>query len=300
MRIQRTKFALLGISVLCLAALPALADVPSQSMNYPAPGTLDYIQGSANLAGKHINKHNLGNIQMNPGQVLHTQKGKAELLLTPGVFLRVGDHSAVKMISPDLANTKVALVRGEIGVEVDDIQPQNDLQIVDHGVTTQLLKRGFYEFIASHPEVLVFSGKAAVRTGNGRAVKVGGHHLAALVKGAEVRPHHFNVNRAKDNLYRWSKLRSHYLAEENRPNAHDYGYRYGWGWGGYPAWGWSPWAWGWGPGWGSAWGPWWGGGLGYWGGYAAPVYGGRFDDDDGGFHGGDHDGGHFHGGGHRH
>jgi hypothetical protein len=306
-RINRIKFALLGTAVLCLAALPALADVPAGpgNGNYPEPGTLNYIQGSANLAGKPLNNQSVGRTQMSQGQVLRTQNGKAEVLLTPGVFLRVDNRSSVKMISPNLTNTRVALQQGEIGIEVDEIHPQNDLQIVDNGVTTQLLKRGFYEFIASQPKVLVFSGEAQVETAAGTAQKVKKHHEMALLAGAQARPHRFNAKDAQDNLYNWSKLRSQYLAEANNR----YASQYGWGqWGGYPGWYWNPWAldwdwaWGsgWGPGWGFGWGwnPWWGPGYGYWGGYTVPLYHRHFDyDSHPGFHG--HPGGHqggFHGG----
>lgn len=297
------KFALLGTAVLCLGALPARADVPAGNgnANIPEPGTLNYIQGSANLAGKQLNNQNAGKIEMNKGQILHTQDGKAEVLLTPGVFLREDDHSSVKMISPNLTNTKVALEQGEIGIEVDEIHPQNDLQIVDNGVTTQLLKKGFYEFIASQPKVLVFSGEARVETGDGTYQKVKKHHEMALVASAQARPRRFNGNDAQDNLYNWSKLRSQYLAEANQRYAH----KYGWGrWGGYPGWYWNPWAldwdWAWGPGWGPGWGfgwgwnPWWGPAFGYGGGFTVPLYHRHFDyDDHPGFRGrrGDHDGG---------
>ncbi len=74
------------------------------------------------------------------GQVLRTDIGKAEVLLTPGVFLRLGDHSAVKMISPDLTRTQVEVVQGRVAVEVDEIHPQNNLQVVVAGVPTQLMK----------------------------------------------------------------------------------------------------------------------------------------------------------------
>jgi hypothetical protein len=43
------------------------------------------------------------------GESLTTGNGKAEVLLTPGVFLRVGSDSLVKMISPSLTNTDVSL-----------------------------------------------------------------------------------------------------------------------------------------------------------------------------------------------
>lgn len=271
---SKLKFSLLGLAALCLAALPALGDVPNGQNNrgYPEPGALNYVQGSAFLAGRQLNDQNLGNSQLAPGQVLHTTTGKAEVLLTPGVFLRLDNQSAVKMISPDISNTRIELMKGEAGVEVDEIEPQNNLEIVVQGVTTRVLKRGFYEFTADPPKVLVFTGQAQVETGNGNRQDVKKHHEMLLASGADEKPHSFKIENAQDDLFNWSKLRSDYLAEASRQYANENGYSAarGWYWNPWtPGWdlGWGP-GWGWGLGWG--WGPGWGwGGPGYWG---APIF----------------------------
>jgi hypothetical protein len=305
MKNRGLQSGLLGIAALCLAALPAWGNVPTAPpsfQNEPAPGALNYVEGSADLQGQPLNNRDVGASTMDPGQVLHTANGKAEVLLTPGVFLRVGDNSSVKMISPDISNTQVELLNGEAGVEVDEIYPQNDLQIIDNGVTTRLEKRGFYEFLANpsanQSKVLVFSGKAQVEVGDGRYKGVGKGHEMVLVASAQEKPHGFNINNAQDNLYNWSKLRSQYMAEQNEQVAENYG----WDWAPYPGWYWNPWGWGW---WGPGLGLWgypgpffYGGGYwgrGYYGGhYGHPIPGGYRGGE--GFHGG-FGGGGFHGGG---
>lgn len=265
------KTALLGVATLCLAALPAFGNVPGAPsfQNEPAPGALNYVEGSANLQGQPLNKGDVGSSTMDPGQVLHTTNGRAEVLLTPGVFLRVGDNSAVKMISPDIADTQVELLNGEAGVEVDEIHPQNNLQIIDNGVTTRLEKRGFYEFLANQSgnesKVLVFSGKAQVEMGDGKYQGVGKGHEVALVASAQEKPEKFQTDNAQDNLYNWSKLRSQYMAEQNEQVAD----AYGWGWAAGPGWYWNPW----GPGLGWSW---WGPGLGFWGYPGFGFYGGYY------------------------
>jgi len=80
------------------------------------------------------------------GPVGHNESGKAEVLLTPGVFLRIGSNSSVKMVSPNLTNTEVAVEEGEATVEVTEIHKQNDIRIDADGVTTRLVKNGFYDF----------------------------------------------------------------------------------------------------------------------------------------------------------
>jgi hypothetical protein len=212
------------------------------------------------------------------------------------------------MLSADLALTKVRLDRGRAAVEVDQIFSQNNVQVIDGGVVTQLTKTGYYEFDANHPEALVFKGRAEVSLGDNRWEAVKDHHDVALVSGTREKPQDFDSKPSDDELYNWSSLRSQYLAEANNQIAPDYAYGAGF----YPGWYWDPWAWdytfiGLNPfyspfGWGYyPWGGWGGWGWGYRGrgfyghpGYHGPAGGFHGGGPAGGFHGG---GGGFHGGG---
>jgi hypothetical protein len=260
----------LGIAVLCSPAFGA---------NPARPGTLNYVEGTAFLNGQQVTDKQVGTADLNEGEELNTTKGKVEILLTPGVYLRVGDNSTVKMISPDLMRTQVELERGQAGVEVDQIYPQNNLDIVDGGVQTRLMKDGFYEFDANQPDLKVFSGKASVEVGDGKYKTIKGNHEFALAAEngkqlAKEKPASFNTSSAKDELYQWSNLRSEYLAQANNQIAGTYAYASGF----VPGWYWNPYGWdytfigvdpffspfGWG-----FYGPWWGGV------YGPGFYGGR-------------------------
>src|SRR5579872_1214115 len=172
------KFMTIALAGAALAAGPA-----AFGANVARPGTVNYVEGAAYLNGQQITDKAIGNSELNPGEELSTRSGKAEVLLTPGVFLRLDDNSTVKMISPDLTHTQVELEHGRAGVEVDEIHSQNNLDILDAGVTTQLLKNGFYEFNADQPAAMVFDGKAAVEVGDGKYRVVKSHHELALVAG---------------------------------------------------------------------------------------------------------------------
>src|ERR1700735_5709191 len=130
----RLKAILLSLATMC--APVAL----SQSANPAVPGTVNYVEGSASIEGRALNQRSGGFAYLKPGQVLETADGRVELLLTPGVFLRVGDHSAVRLISPNLLNTQIALDRGRADIEVDEIHPRNDIQVSAGGANTRLLK----------------------------------------------------------------------------------------------------------------------------------------------------------------
>ena len=314
----------LNIMTIALAGAGLLLAPAAWADNVARPGTLNYVEGAAFLNGQPVTGKSVGSTDLDPSQLLTTQQGKAEVLLTPGVFLRLDDNSALKMISPDLTDTEVELEHGRAAVEVDEIYRENRLDIVDAGVTTQLLKNGYYEFNANEPTAMVFDGKAAVEVGDGKYRVVKSHHELALVAGpgdkplAKEKPVDFNVNAAKDDLYNWNSLRSQYLAEANNQIAGDYigaaGFVPGWYWDPYMwdytfigvgpfyspfGWGFYPFGWG---GWYGGWGGWYGG---RWRsiGHGGPVHPGpaRAFHGGAGFHGGFaggglHGGGSFHGG----
>ena len=288
------------VKLLLLASLATLC-APAFGANPARPGTINYIEGSALVAGQPVSQKSVGTLAPDPGQVLSTEQGHAEVLLTPGIYLRLDDDSSVRMISPDLTSTQVALDKGRATVEVDEIHPQNNVQIIDNGVPTQLLKNGLYEFNADNDTARVFSGKAAAREAN-KWVDIKGEHQLALNDNAPEKAQHFDKDSAKDDIYNWSSLRSEYLSEANSDLSGYYAYA------GYaPGWYWDPWFYGYtfiGPypfyspfGWGFY--PF--GYFGYYGGYygrgyyGRPYYHGGIHE---GFRGGQHfAGGGFHGGG---
>jgi hypothetical protein len=224
--------------MLSLATLSASA--LAQNANPARPGTLNYIEGQASIEGRQLTSHSVGQTELKPGEYLATANGKAEILLTPGVFLRLGSDSTVKMVSPDLTRTEVELDHGRATVEVDQLYKQNDLLIDQKGGQTQLLKNGLYEFNADKGTLRVFDGKADFFPGddhstNIKPIAVKGDHQLAVSDG-HLKPQSFNKNQveAGDNLYAWSDLRSQYLGEANLNLASEYagapGFAPGWFW----------------------------------------------------------------------
>lgn len=222
-----------------LLALPVRADTTVSKM--AAPGTLNYVEGNASIGVESLNSTSVGSAQLDAGETLTTRNGKAEVLLTPGVFLRVASNSAVKMISPDLTKTEVAVERGEAQVEVDQIFKQNHLLVREDGTTTQLQKRGLYDFNADQHAVRVLDGQASLLNGDQRIKIKGGHEV--VLNAPKVKAVKFDKNafESTDDLYSWSRLRSEYVAEANASQAPTYilnGW-YGPGWLG-AGWYWDP------------------------------------------------------------
>ena len=80
-------------------------------------GALEYVEGSACIDGKPVKANQdrlpiLGN-----GATLSTAMGHAEMLLTPGVFLRLDGDSEARLASASLTDTRVQLNRGAAMLE---------------------------------------------------------------------------------------------------------------------------------------------------------------------------------------
>ena len=235
-----TQSRLMGIvSVLLAAALSVTAwgtdsAQPGKATANPArPGSLNYVEGQASVQGQSLGSEAIGKTELNPGQSLETQAGKAELLLTPGVFFRLGDNSSATMISPSLTNTELRLDKGEATVEVAELYPENNVVIAEDGAKIRLRKTGFYDFDADHYIVRVYQGEANVAV-DGQDIKVENEHQLAFNAGTSMKARKFDTKHVQDDLYRWSSLRSSYLAEANVDMARDYPvgnwYGAGWGW----------------------------------------------------------------------
>src|ERR1700733_10291525 len=96
------------------------------------PGTVNYVEGQAtvgtNGSSEALSEKSGGSVELASGQVLTTQQdGKVEVLLTPGILLRVGNNSTLKMVSPSLSNTEVELDNGRAMIDAAQVLPDNRL-----------------------------------------------------------------------------------------------------------------------------------------------------------------------------
>jgi hypothetical protein len=172
------------------------------------PGAINYVEGQASLNGQSLAPGSVGTATLRPGQTLDTGNGYVEMLLTPGAFLRVGNNSQVQIISAGLADTKVQLNRGTSMIEVDQLVKGAHLAVTMNGATSEIEKKGLYEFDSSQQAIRVFKGTARV-TEAARTQKLESGNQVLLTGNQPLKRHDIDEKTLKtEPLYVWSKTRS--------------------------------------------------------------------------------------------
>lgn len=205
-------------SALVLMAITA-AVCSAQSVTPAHSGTLHYFEGSVSVDSAAVQSKAGRFSQIKEQGVLRTARGRAEVLLTPGVFLRVGENSAIKMIDNSLVSTRVEILSGTIIVEWDDPQMSlrdSPITLIYKDFSIRLLKHGLVEIGSDPAQIKVYRGEAVVDsadagTANSRATLRKGRLLpfsAALVDEK------FN-DKVGDNLLLWARDRSQTLSAAN-------------------------------------------------------------------------------------
>jgi len=175
-----------------------------------APGTINCVEGHVALDNQAVAADKVGAAAVHPGHLLETAQGKAEVLLSPGVFLRVGENSSIKMETASGKELRVELVRGEALVEVDQVDHARRLDVIEKGADARVDHRGVYLFNANQPAVLVYNGR--VRVEDDRREFAIGQGEELLLNGSA--PKTQKLDRDDTNaLYSWSLRRADYAAQ---------------------------------------------------------------------------------------
>jgi len=190
--------------------LAASGSALAQSVISARSGLLHYVEGQVYVDDQQV-ESKFGNFPtVKENGTLRTADGRAEVLLTPGVFLRLGENSSFRMITNRLIDTRLELLSGSAIVEADDIPKDNSVTVVYKDAATHFAKKGLYRFDSASGDLRVFDGLAEINSGD-RNVDVKEGHLIALDTLAISR---FDKTET-DALNRWSGRRAEYVSMAN-------------------------------------------------------------------------------------
>jgi hypothetical protein len=148
---------------------------------------------------------------MRTDDVLRSTTGRGEILLNPGAFLRVRDHSVVRLLSSSLTEPRFEILSGAVILEVEDFKNATSVTAVWRGVTVSTAKKGVFRLDTNPAALRVYEGEAMVAS-EGRSIKVGKGkvlHLGGAWTSAK-----FDVRRG-DSFDQWSGRRAFLVARAN-------------------------------------------------------------------------------------
>src|ERR1700723_4228025 len=198
----------------------------AQSVISAHSGTIHYMEGQVELDGQPVQQDvQKGQFaEIKSGQTLTVKDGQAEVLLTPGVFLRVAENSSVTMLSNKLADTRIQVVSGTVMTEVGELLADNAITLKYQDSEISLGKRGLYRIDSDPARLRVYDGEARATPAGGDMVSVRkGHELEF---GAQLDAKSFDTKQT-DAFYNWCARRDQYIAEANiyaAKSARDTGY----------------------------------------------------------------------------
>src|SRR5208282_1836072 len=234
----------LSLAVLLVGASSAWA----QQVISAHSGVIHFVEGQVTLEGTPVQPKFAEFPDVKNGQTLAAQDGRAEVLMNPGVILRISENSSFKMLSNSRSDTRLEVLSGEAVVEVGAVLPTNAITLVSGDVHVELIKMGLY-LVSSDPSKLrVYEGEARVTAGNQTLVARKGREV---LLGAVLDMNGFDV-KDTDAFMRWAARRSEALAQANVSSArtassngyqgNSYGYMgSGYGMLGSGMWAYNPW-----------------------------------------------------------
>jgi hypothetical protein len=129
-------------------------------------GVIHFFEGAVYLGDQPLEAH-LGRYPSVPlGGELSTAAGRAEVLLTPGTFLRMGEQSSIRMLKNDLADTQIELQAGSAIVESGEPSPDASVTLIYQDWSIRFLHKGTYRIDADSPRLSVQQGEAEVFAGD--------------------------------------------------------------------------------------------------------------------------------------
>jgi FecR protein len=200
------------VRILFLATLAAVIS-PGQSVVSARSGVIHFSEGEVYLADAPV-QYKAGKFpEIREGSELRTNAGRVEILLTPGMILRVGPDSSIRMVSASLIDTRVEFRYGSAVIDVSEDPGNTVARINFHNYVIRFPKRGSFRIDSLPREFRVFEGEAEVEYINKKCILSKGQ-MMALYGGLEPESVHRSLT---DGLDEWSMRRDQQLAAENPP-----------------------------------------------------------------------------------
>jgi FecR protein len=201
--------ALWTLIAVSLLTLPA----NSQSVISTRSGVVHFFEGAVYLGNQPLERHP-GKFESIPqGGELRTEQGRAEVLLTPGVIIRMGERSTIRMVANELSNTRVELLRGSVIVDSSEPNSGKAVKLIYKSWNIGFIDQGSYRIDFAPPRLWVLQGKAKVTADNNKDAPPVGQGMD--LPFASVLVPERSTDPPRDALSNWAEGRQQSISADN-------------------------------------------------------------------------------------
>lgn len=189
--------------------------LPAQDAISAKAGMVNYFEGRVSLDGEPL-KFKVSTFHQIPegGKLEADAEGRAEVLLSPGVLLWLGEGGAIELVSDDLADAKVRLLAGAIVVSASEFPKGVMVTVLAGEDEIRISEPGIFKVDFGRAEIAVQEGRVDVLRADGTSIRVRkerslalGNANASLVK--------IDKNEPADALMLWARSRDHHIQVAN-------------------------------------------------------------------------------------
>jgi hypothetical protein len=167
-------------------------------------GVISFAVGAVSLDNSPVKLKKGSLFQMENGQRLKTQRGLAEVVLTPGAYLRLSGNSSVQMERNQISEIQLSVESGSAIIEVIDKIKTDPIRVHFHTSSAEIRKAGLYRFNYPPGEICVHGGEVLMAVGENNILIKSGKKFRVNI---DQKPVKFNRN-IRDSLHQWAARRS--------------------------------------------------------------------------------------------
>ena len=191
---------------------------PAQDVVSASAGVLQYFEGGVIIDDKPVEHKAAVFPSLKNGSIVRTVKGRAELLLTPGVYLRMDENTSLRMQSNSLTDTRLEVMDGSAILDNLNATAGHPVALIFRDSTVRFPKPGVYRIDGELGELEAYSGEAEVSHEEivpQRRVSstVDSSHLYFFALGLTTNKF---GDGAMDEFYDWAHNRSDIIADHNQ------------------------------------------------------------------------------------
>ena len=201
-----------ALSVIALASVSWFR-ASGQSVVSTHSGVIYFFVGSVFLGNERLEQKFGRFLDIGEGQELRTELGRAEVLLTPGVFLRLDANSSIRMLATQFSDTRFELLAGSAILEATEATPGTSVSLLYKNWQVRVPQEGTYRIDTAPPLIRPYKGQVEVGIA-GKAETVGVRE-GEILPLAEVLVPEPSTTYGNDDFKLWAMSRSQAIAADN-------------------------------------------------------------------------------------